>query len=427
MTQEQKLHGLSVDNQIQALTDFCAQNGYEIYKIYNDAGISAHASYKKRPELLNLIRDCQNKKVDVILFTRLDRWFRSIKDYFLVQDQIGGVPWRATWEDYNTETSDGVFKVNIMLSISEAEASRTAEKVKSVLQYKREQGMYVGSAPLGYKIENSRLVIDPDTEPYVRAFFDTYLETHLSSRAIDIVKDMGYKMSKSGASSMLRNRTYTGDAQGCKCPAYITEAQFKAICETRRRYVRSTKQTRVHLFSGLVICADCGGRMRASFTTKGNPNKEFTSYRCDPRRRTFSNHAYGISVGEIKVEKYLLAELDNIIADMKYEYETSPMSDRMEEYQKEKKRIEDKLERIKFLYMEGDLSMEEYKEKKNELIGKLNMLSEPAECPNIELPADWKEMYGELSREGKRAFWYQILKEIRYSKAKGFEIIFLAN
>ena len=45
-TQEQSKHGLSVDNQIQALTEYCNNNNYNIVNIYNDAGISARKKYK---------------------------------------------------------------------------------------------------------------------------------------------------------------------------------------------------------------------------------------------------------------------------------------------------------------------------------------------------------------------------------------------
>ena len=39
---------------------------------------------------------------------------------------------RAIWEDYETETSAGVFKVNIMLSVAQSEADMTSERIKAV-------------------------------------------------------------------------------------------------------------------------------------------------------------------------------------------------------------------------------------------------------------------------------------------------------
>ena len=136
-TAEQKEHGLSVDNQLDALKNYCQERGFSIAGIYNDAGISARKKYRSRPALLQLLEDCQKHKIDIILFTKLDRWFRSVADYYAVQQVLDGakVPWRAIWEDYETETSAGVFKVNIMLSVAQAESDRTSERIKAVLEY----------------------------------------------------------------------------------------------------------------------------------------------------------------------------------------------------------------------------------------------------------------------------------------------------
>ena len=160
-TQEQKLHGISIENQLDALQKYCKEKGYIIVATYNDAGVSAHGSYKKRPALLQMIQDCQEKKIELLLFTRLDRFFRSVGDYYLVTSQMDKVPWKAIWEEYETETSDGQFRVNIMLSIAEAEAARTSEKIKSIMDYKRERGDHLGTVPLGYRTENKKLAIDP--------------------------------------------------------------------------------------------------------------------------------------------------------------------------------------------------------------------------------------------------------------------------
>lgn len=84
-TQEQKNSGLSVDSQIDALEKYCEEQGYTVAGIYNDAGISARKKYTKRPALLQLLEDCRQHKIDIILFTRLDRWFRAVAGYYEVQ------------------------------------------------------------------------------------------------------------------------------------------------------------------------------------------------------------------------------------------------------------------------------------------------------------------------------------------------------
>ena len=87
-TQEQKNSGLSVDSQIDALEKYCEEHGYMVVGVYNDAGISARKKYTKRPALLQLLEDCKQCKIDIILFTRLDRWFRAVAGYYEVQSAL---------------------------------------------------------------------------------------------------------------------------------------------------------------------------------------------------------------------------------------------------------------------------------------------------------------------------------------------------
>ena len=137
-TQEQKLHGVSVAAQEQALADWAAEHGHEYVGCYNDAGISARSRYTKRPELLRLLQDVQAHRVELIIFTKLDRWFRNVGDYYEIQRVLDdcGVAWKAIWEDYETETASGRLKVNIMLSVAQDEADRTSERLKQTNAYR---------------------------------------------------------------------------------------------------------------------------------------------------------------------------------------------------------------------------------------------------------------------------------------------------
>lgn len=75
-TEEQRLHGLSIDAQTAALEAWA--QGQTIVGHYTDAGVSGRIPARKRPELQRLLRDVEAGKVDLIVFTKLDRWFRNI-------------------------------------------------------------------------------------------------------------------------------------------------------------------------------------------------------------------------------------------------------------------------------------------------------------------------------------------------------------
>ena len=85
-TEEQKINGLSLDAQREALEKHAKEKGYRIVDIYADEGITARKQLSKRKELQRLLSDVKNDKIDLILVTKLDRWFRNIKDYYTVQD-----------------------------------------------------------------------------------------------------------------------------------------------------------------------------------------------------------------------------------------------------------------------------------------------------------------------------------------------------
>ena len=85
-TEEQARHGLSLEEQRKSLEAYAAQHKFAIVGVYEDAGISARKPYKKRPALLRLLDDCKAGKIDVILFIKLDRWFRNVGNYYAVQD-----------------------------------------------------------------------------------------------------------------------------------------------------------------------------------------------------------------------------------------------------------------------------------------------------------------------------------------------------
>jgi len=231
-TQEQKNSGLSVDSQIDALEKYCEEQGYTVAGIYNDAGISARKKYTKRPALLQLLEDCKKHEIDIILFTRLDRWFRAVAGYYEVQSVLDAckVPWRAIWEDYETETSQGIFKVNIMLSVAQAEADRDSEKIRSVMEFKRNNKEYIGGkVPVGYRIEGKKIVKDEKTRGIIEDMFEHYFQTFSKAGTADYIlsKYPGFVRTRTRLVKIMSSPAYRGEMYGVKnyCEPYITEEQ----------------------------------------------------------------------------------------------------------------------------------------------------------------------------------------------------------
>ncbi len=414
-TQEQKTNGLSVDSQLYALREYCKANKLIEAGVYSDAGISGHITYKKRPALLQLIQDCQDGLVDIIIFTKLDRWFRSVKDYYAVMEQIGDIPWRAIWEDYTTEDSAGVFKVNIMLAIAEAEASRTSERIKAVNQYRREQGLYVGNAPTGYKLSGGHLIIDEEQREAVQTFFNTYLATFSMKTACEAMWNAGGTIARDTAKQMLRNPAYCGDAHGgYKCEPYITREQYELLESTvRKRTVAPKRQKHTYYFTqGIFRCAHCGNVMIGSvrnLPTKDG-KKPYKWYRCVSARDWKCDNKKSIS--ELRVESFLLENMEKQL--VKYNHELDSHVKAVKDNEKAIARLKMKLHRLGERYEDGDYTREEYVSKRDSIKDEILKLGYERPIEKKALPKGWRDIYESLDAAHRRAFWYQNISEITW-------------
>ena len=427
-TDEQKKHGLSVDNQISALEAFCKEKGYIVQGIYNDAGISARKSYRKRPALLQLLEDCKKGQIDLIIFTKLDRWFRSVGDYYEVQTQLEkyNVPWRAIWEDYETETSSGVFKVNIMLSVAQSEADRTSERIRSTFEYKRSKGDYLGTPPYGYKRVDGKLIKDEDTRELVEYAFKVFFDTHSTTSVLRALDDKGHSWSRHRVQRIIYGSAYAGDANGHECEPYISKEEHQLALQIKNSHVRTNKSTTaVYLFSRLCKCGTCGCVMRSLWHDCNGI--KYYQYGCSGTDGIIK-HSKGIYLSEIKIEKYLIQNLNDLIQEYNVAAVNSkPNNDNIHSQLRKKKKLEDQLYRVGIRFEVGDIDIEEYKSKRKALLKEMSSIdiTAPAAPKEIVIPEDWHKTYQQLDKSHKKIFWYKILKSIIILSDKSISVDFL--
>lgn len=415
--EEQVRNGISIDAQISALEAYSSANNYKVVKVYVDEGISARKSYKKRPALLEMISDCQQGKIDLILICKLDRFFRSVPDYYAVMEQIGNIPWKAIQEDYETETSAGVFKVNIMLSVAQSEADRASERVKAVFDYKRQKGeALTGSTATGYKYVDGKWIKDPDEQKGVEAFFETYLTTFNKHLAIANADELGVHISDETARHMLYSDRYHGVVPYIE-GAYITPEQHELILAHKPACFRQNKYS--YIFSGLVKCGKCGRPLSAQTSVekrKNNKVYKYPLYVCDYGRRNYK--CTGSMIPEKRLEEVMLGKIEkelnefNIKVTMENE-KTSADSIR---------KYEDRLDRIKVLFEMGDISIEEYKVKRTELLEQISKLKSARKEP-IHLDSDWRSIYAQLDIKHKNSFWRNIIDRIEVPERSAKDVI----
>ena len=353
-----------------------------------DLGISGQKPISKRPELQRLLRDVEQNKIDLIVFTKLDRWTRNIREYYKAQDVLDShhVAWKALWEDYETQTAAGVLKTNIMLAVSQDEALRTSERIKAVFERKRQNGLVpTGSVPLGIRIVDGHYAPSEDAEK-VRNIFRHYIASRSPS---DTARE--FKMTANGVRYLLRNKTYL-DAGVVDSTTYNTAQEI-----LKQRSQRNTRSDRVYLFSGLLVCPYCGAKLTC-VRVSGH-----TYYRCP---RHYDGNCPGYHTSELKVEKYMVAQLVPHIKNVNLHIRN-----------KKKKPIDvaalkRKRDKLTDLYMEDLIDKAKYETEYKALTTAIEEAErQPKEMDTEEIKTVL-EAYKGLSPLAKKAFWSNLIKAI---------------
>lgn len=425
-TDEQARHGLSLDAQLETLKQYAKENGLHITGIYTDEGISARKSYKKRPAVIRLLEDCNAGKIDVILFIKLDRWFRNIADFYEVQAILdrAGVQWIATEEEYDTTTANGRLHLNIKLSIAQDEADRTSERIKFVFDAKKKRGEIVsGSVPLGYVVDGKHFAIDEQNAEKVKAAYNRFLNTHsIGGTARWFREQFQIPMSEDTMRKMLTNRRYIGEVYGMEdfCSAIIDRDTFRRVQEMllSRSPRNSTQQNRIYLFSGICFCAACKASMHAQ------NSKGYSYYRCR-RGEAYGDCVSRSRISESEIERYLL---DHIALEAEA-YNLDLRKKKSENRLVDISRLKKKMEKLKDLYLNDLIDIEvyerEYKEVREQIdkATAVNANIEAAQEVDIDELRETIGLYHKLPQEAQRAFWLRTVRRIEIDADKNISFI----
>lgn len=422
-TEEQAKHGYSLDSQEARLKEYCKSHKYKIVGLYKDEGKSARSKLNLRTELLRLLEDVKENKIDRIVFWRLDRWFRNIADYYKVQEVLDAnrVDWECSDEDYNTTSSNGRLHLNIKLSIAQNESDQTSDRIKFNFEnmIKNKKAICCShSCPLGYKVEgergNKHMVIDSSKAEIVNFIFDTYEVTNnYRKTAILVNEKFNYPIQPSIITKMLKKTIYYGEYKNVPnyTKAYISKERWDKIQDMLPNNVKQNKNHE-YIFSGLIVCKLCGNKMSAG------THREMARYRCKKYKETRGcNNTKQIS--EQKLENHLLSILSNLkntelklIAKEKNRMGTINID-------REIDKINKKINRLNDLYIEGNISKKKYddnllsfKSRQKEL---LELKKRSVKKKNIiYLPDNAIDLYKMLASENKRAFWSKYIDHIEF-------------
>lgn len=421
--EEMAKYGLSLGAQLERLQAYAKENGLLVVDVYTDAGHSARKSYKKRPEFVRLLEDVKAGNIDIILFIKLDRWFRNLADFYEVQRILDkhNVTWMATEENFDTSTTNGRLNLNVKLAIAQDEADRDSDRVKFVFKGKIERGEVIsGMVPRGFVIKNKRLAIEPEGAEVVRRGFQRYIDTHsIGGTARWMREALGVEMSPAGCRHMLTNTLYMGEYQGIKdfAPAIIDREQFRRVQEMllQRSQRNSAVQKNIYIFSGLCFCAECGAPMHSTIT------KGHKYYRCR-KAETYHTCAHDRRIREDYIENWLSK---NLALEME-KYNLELRAKAAKRVVADEGKLRRKMEKLKDLYLndliERDVYERDYSALRRELDAAQVANAETRSEVDISKAKELLALYPTFPDDAKKAFWNRILKRIEVDSEKNISI-----
>jgi Site-specific recombinases, DNA invertase Pin homologs len=398
-TEDQAREGFSLPEQKERLEAYCKFKGFVIKDYYTDAGISAKTG-NYRPEFERLKEDIKSKKINTIIALKQDRITRSIFDWeelmrFLEENDAY---LDCVNDDINTTNANGKMVSRILMSVSQQEIERTSERTKVGLAGAIKQGHIPHQAPLGYKHENKKLVIDHLTKDVVIRIFELY-HKGMSYQKISTLFNKEQVLGKtnwrdSSIVAILENEIYKGDfvhGKRTKHPTYyenvvepIVSKEMWEECQVqKKKNSKSYQRTLTYLFLQKLRCPKCNRILGGKATQKKNGNIYYYYY-C---------HDCKINFKESLVEEYFndfvneLVEYDSVVNQFFLPMIKQKFDEPQEELKKDINKQKDKLDRIKRAYINGIFSLEEYNDERRLVESALeklqNELDEATSCETL--------------------------------------------
>jgi DNA invertase Pin-like site-specific DNA recombinase len=300
---------------------------------YDDAAFSG--GNMERPGLKRLMSDVEAGKIDVVVIYKIDRLTRSLVDFSKMVEvfERQGVSFVSVTQQFNTTTSMGRLMLNVLLSFAQFEREVTGERIRDKIAASKRKGMWMGGVPpLGYDVENRRLVPNPLEAKLIRHIFTRFVELGSSTKLVKELKldgvtskawttqdgkvREGKPIDKGLVYKLLGNRTYLGElrhkeqwyqAEHLPIVDQAVWDDVHAILATNgRSRANATRATTPFLLKGIVFGHD-GRALTPWHSTKKTTGKRYRYYL---PMRDLKEHA-----GASGLPRMPAAELESAVLD----------------------------------------------------------------------------------------------------------------
>ncbi|OAN99988.1 hypothetical protein A8B75_19190 [Sphingomonadales bacterium EhC05] len=315
--------GLEQDfNSLDAQREACAayilsqaSEGWQaVPELYDDGGWSGGSM--NRPAITQLMADVKAGKVDVIVVYKVDRLTRSLADFAKIVEILdeNEASFVSVTQSFNTTTSMGRLTLNVLLSFAQFEREVTGERIRDKIAASKKKGMWMGGPiPIGYDLQDRKLVINENEAKAVRHMFKRYIKLKSVPQLVDELAADGYRTKQrlykgerivgnipfraGSLTKLLHNPVYTGKVRHKDAiydgehEAIIEQALFDKVQKTfatnRRDNALGKKSENPSLLTGLITDpegrpmsptqARKGARLYRYYTTRLEPAENKTS------------------------------------------------------------------------------------------------------------------------------------------------------
>lgn len=288
-TVKQGEHGVSLQEQRDAIERYAARNMLEITRWFEEQETAAKRGRAIFSQMLRLLK---LRQADGVIAHKIDRSARNLKDWADLGELIdGGVEVHFANESVNLSSRGGRLSADIQAVVAADFIRNLREETRKGFYGRLKQGIYPMRAPLGYLDQGggNPKVPDPAKAALVRKAFELYASASYNLKGL---KDEMYRLglrnrngnpvSLNGLSTILNNPFYIGlirlrrsgeTFEGIHEPL-ISKSLFDRVQGILNGRTNTRVQRHDFQFRRLLNCAECGYRLR------GEDQKGRTYYRC---------------------------------------------------------------------------------------------------------------------------------------------------
>ena len=291
----------SIEGQLRDCRTFCKLNSYRITAIYVDRATTARKDVEKRVHFQEMIRDSEKKPWEYVVVWKLDRFARNRTDSALFKFRLrkNGVKVISATENIS-EKPEGIILEAVLEGMAEFYSADLSQKITRGMRESALKCHSIGGhVPLGYKIEDHKLVINPATAHIVQEAFELYANGETVADICRMFNTKGYRTAKgvefnrNSFKSMFRNKRYIGvytykdiEVEG-GVPAIIDKELFETVGRRLSKNAEAPARGKAkvdYLLAGKLFCGHCDSMMVGESGT-GKSGKKYNYYTCAGRKR----------------------------------------------------------------------------------------------------------------------------------------------